>query len=317
MLCYQDDGTFAVDNSARSTFHECQLQWWLRVYLGRSTSERKKDLYCGTCLHVAMEQFYKGVDPIEIMATFDATYGEWARGKVDVKDGKSWQNIREVLWVVLQRRLTAPPYQPVPDFVEFPIEYTFDGVKYCGKLDAVVEAAHGYGIEDTKSTGRPDKGWEAQFEMCDALTGYYDGMREQHNTDIPNCYINVIHSKALPANMEASCTQHSRGKQKVKWGECWPQHNESRVIGPFLRDPHEIPAFRQRVVSDVESMKRVIDVAPTIHEIDKVEATGKVKPRTACEWCEFRPYCLGGTPRAETIMANTVEVYFDPREENV
>jgi hypothetical protein len=279
------------------------------VYLGRTTEEIKKDLFCGECLHKAMESFYNGTEPEQVLADFDARYKPWAFGKVEVKDGKAWQNIREVLWMVLQRRVQAPPYHPVEGWVEFAVEYEIGpGVLYTGRVDAVCEAPFGFIGEDTKSTGRPDKGWAGQFEMTDALTGYYDGLRTQYEWDVPSWYIHVIHAKALPAEPNRKCTQHQR-----KWGECWPQHNESREIGPFLRDPREIPAFRARVMHDADQMMALVERAPALEDIEKVQATGRISPRTACDFCEFRPFCAGGHPTADKIAANTTVSFWDPR----
>lgn len=318
MLGYQEDGSFATDNSGRETLHKCQLKWWLGVYFGRTTKAVSKDLFCGVCLHLAMEEFYKGVDPEKVLRRFDQRYGSWARGEVDPTDNKSHVNIRSVLWTcVLERRIVNPPYQPVTGWVEFAIDYLLaPGVRYTGKIDAIVESDSGYAIEDTKSTGRPDKGFAAQFEINDATTGYYDGVREL-GFDVPMSYINIIHAKALPANMESACSTHSKGKPrgapKTLWADCWSSHNESRVIGPFLRDPAEIEPFRKRVVADVEVMKELVDRAPQLIDIEKIPATGKLSPRTACEWCEFRPFCLTGITH-EKVMAHTVEHFWDPRD---
>ena len=315
MLCYGDGdenrGLFALDNSSRETWHKCRLKWWLSVYLGRTTEEIKKDLFCGECLHKAMERFYNGMKPEEVLKAFDQEYKPWAFGKVEVKDGKAWQNIREVLWRVLQDRVVNPPYQPVEGWVEFPVQYQLPGesVLYCGRVDAVCEANFGFLGEDTKSTGRPDEGWKGQFEMTDGFTGYYAALRAEHDWDVPNWYINVIHAKALPAEPKKKCSTHKR-----PWEECWYQHNESRTIGPYLRDPGEIPAFERRVVEDAHGMEDLIGRAPTLQDIEEVPATGKISPRTACDFCEFRPFCVGRPATADQIAAHTTVKFWDPRE---
>lgn len=304
MAIYRD-GYLFVDNSTLSAFKTCKMQAMMKYgYNLQPAEQRNTPAFIGTCLHKALEQYFITEDPANAFRTLHAEYWEYAQTHVAPDDRTSrYDNIYLVLESWIRRN---PPNQwpfkvSNADHVEMPFAIPLPGapnIIYCGALDLIVQRADladVFYVYDTKSTGRPDDRFRAQFDLGSQFSGYVWAAQQIVSPNVVGAYVNIVHRMVIPTSTGKCRSGH--GTTYDVCGYLHPQHE----LKPVMRTPAEIEAWlldaTMIAIQWYEYFTEFIgdgseaDVA----DITMVPQDGKWGYQV-CPLCDYKDFCHANRP---------------------
>jgi hypothetical protein len=242
----------------------------------------------GTAIHGATEVYYKTASRIKALEQLAILYEAHADQYAAADDRLSFDNIERCFRGWLDKfPFNELPYEVVEGSVERPFLLPLtDNVVYGGRLDALVRPKGGRGLWllDTKSTGRIDKKFRAQFSIGSQMSGYYWAAEQEYKEKIQGIYINVVHTGKVPAS-DRKCSTHSR-----KYSECGSWHMQHGVE-KFFRSPDEIAEWLTDAKALATEWYSTLDAGdPSFDRLNEVDQRGKWVYQ-ACALCNYHTFC--------------------------
>ena len=290
-----------VDNSILDAVSSCSSEAVLRYVLGYTTRQQAAHLRAGSAGHKAFEAWFGGSDLATANGIFENEYRAWVEQAFDdgerVEDRLTFENTSRILDYWLQTHPVASfPWVVDPALVEvgFSVPLTDDGeYMLVGLADLITTDKHTGDtyIVDHKFTGRVSHYWMRQFYMSSQLSGYQWAASQylDPGKQVVGSYINAVEFSKLPSDPVRKCAKHA-----TPYAECGPLHTESRLLGPFMRTPAQLEAWRQTAIGLAKRYESLMRTYPTIERLGRVRMEGMFNG--SCRFCEFHDFCRMGRP---------------------
>jgi hypothetical protein len=241
MAVWLPDGRLAVDNSTLSSLATCGTQAMMAYGLSlRAPEGTNLPAEAGTAIHKAVEAYFKTGKRFEAIAKLKEVYEPIAERHAQPDDRLGYDNIARCLESWLDKYPPGQlPYDVVPGAIEVPFQLPLTKeVAYVGQIDAIVtpRGSDRLWLLDTKSTGRVDQKFKAQFSIGSQMSGYYWAAQQLFNQEVEGIYINVVHAGKVPGS-DRKCGTHGR-----KYSECGSWHMDHGVH-KYYRSEGEIEAW--------------------------------------------------------------------------
>lgn len=306
MAVYRD-GILYTDNSTLSSFQTCPTKamttyGWNLVPVETSNAPAE----AGTALHKAIEVHLAGGSLDEARQALHGAYYAFSL-RIAHGDRLGFDNVMLVLESWIERNpLNELPYS-IRDarFIEMPFDFPFGpGVRYVGKLDALVERSDGLVLYvlDTKSTGNPDYKFRQQFNIGSQMTGYVWAAQQMFNEPVAGIYINVVHVAVVPTS-NSKCKTH----KGFQYNECGYMHPKHELIGPKFRTPKELDAWERDAKALAQQWRQTyLRFRDDIDAIDELPQYGKWVYQ-ACVLCDLHDFCRTGRNINSGVEFDVVE----------
>lgn len=295
MAYFLDDGRLVVDNSTLSSFATCGTQAYMQYALNlRPPPGSNLPADSGIAIHGALDAYFSTGSRSAALLKLEELYADYADQYAAADDRLCFDNIERCF----QGWLDKYPFHELPyEVVEGSIEAPFllpltDNVVYGGRLDALVrpKGSKGLWLLDTKSTGRVDAKFKAQFSIGSQMSGYYWAAEQLYKERIQGIYINVVHTGKVPSS-DRKCATHSR-----PYSECGVWHM-NHGVHKYTRSKEEIDSW----LADARVMCEEWYEVATRHEAEEwptpnfatlqtVDQRGKWVYQ-ACALCVYHQFC--------------------------
>lgn len=293
---YAETGILYVDNSILTTLATCETKALMRYgYNLIPIDASVGPLRAGQAVHKALEVHYTGGTLEEsLIALFDDYY-EYAIAHEEEGNRLCYTNVVEIIksWI-WHHPLEKLPYKVIPDAVEMPFCLPLNdsgSIQYVGRIDAGVSntSGAGYYLLDTKSTGRIDNKFHAQFYLSTQMSGYVWALEQLQSKPVTGIYINVVDMRSVPNNPKRKCSQH-----KAPYSDCGFLHMNHQLAGPYYRNQLQLYIWHRNAIRLAQKWMNLLD-----HHLDEIDFITSA-PQSgmfiyqACTLCELHAFCRGG-----------------------
>lgn len=287
-----------VSNSSLKTLSECETAFVLQYVLGYSSERESAYAVAGSALHEALAAYFQGHQPSAVLKLFRALYEPFTEDVENyIEERMSFENTYASLEIWLARHpISKLPFVPHPDKVEIKIEEPLDengDYRYVAILDLLAEAKNEdtWVVVDHKSTRALTEWFEKKFVNGAQMTSYIWAARRAMKDDTINrAFINGIVFKKLNRTF-TKCRVSGHGK----YADCWPEHVEYRMLGPYERTQEQVEDWQRTALKYAKKFPEYYDKFSgnvTQKLIDELDINGALHDQ--CRFCSFQSFCSFG-----------------------
>lgn len=288
-----------VSNSSLSSLAKCETQFVLSYVLGYQGERESAYAVAGSAAHEALAAYFQGHSAEQCLKLFRALYEPFVDDPENyIEERMSFENTYAALEIWFARHpLSKMPFISHPDKVELRIEEPLDDngeIRYVAVLDLLAEAKHEdtWVVCDHKSTRAISEWMEKKFVNGSQMTSYiWAARRYMKDASINRAFINAIVFKKLNRTF-TKCRISGHGK----YAECWPEHVEYRMLGPYERTKEQLEDWHRTALyyakKFVEYYDRFLNKKLTQPMMNSLNVDGTLIDE--CRWCSFQPFCSFG-----------------------
>lgn len=271
----------------------------LEYVLGLSSERESAYAVAGSAAHEALAAYFQGHPAKAALALFQAIYEPFTEDPENfLEDRMLFDNCYAALEIWFARHpISKLPFVPEADKVEISIETPLDengDFRYIAVLDVLAKARgeDSYVVVDHKSSKAINQWFDSKFVNGSQLTSYVWAARNYLNDDTINrAYINAIVFKKLNRT-NTKCTMAGHGKRS----DCWPQHVEYKILGPYERNIDQINDWHRTALRYAKKFPELYDKFTnkplTQSMIDDLDVNGTLIDE--CRWCSMQAFCASG-----------------------
>lgn len=118
-------------------------------------------------------------------------------------------------------------------------------IRYIGRMDGLVQARHGYEVEENKTAARLDRSWQDSFLISHQITGYCVAASKLLGTPVRECMVRGM-MVPLPKNYDLGGIVNvpiHRDDDRIREWIRWIWHTVSNLYLPYREDPLSAPEF--------------------------------------------------------------------------
>lgn len=291
-----------ASNSSMKTATTCETRFVLEYVQGFTGESESAMARAGSDIHKALASYFTGHGKKTVMKVFQDSYEDWSYDPTHfIEERMCYDNVSANLRAWLDRNpWSRLPFDPDPEMVELTVEQPLDengDLLIVMVLDLLPRAKNedSYVVADHKTTRAITEWYEKKFVNDSQPTCYIWGARKLLGDDTINrFYANVIALKKLNMTYTKCTLPAHKGQMRAN---CWPDHVEFRVLGPYERTHEQIRDWHQNAVKIVRKYAYWFDKFSgplTQEKVNKLNVEGVFNG--SCRFCQFQTWCAAGRP---------------------